>query len=421
MSAQKKNDGHSFTSLRIIGERAQRLLARAREMRQSPSVKKNDAKLPPAEEHVEVVVHLSVRSVVKAAFTILAIGFGVYVASFVIDTLVLFFLAVFVATVVDPGVQAMRRMGIPRGFAVLLHYFVALFLLLFLLFSLIPIIADQLQQIAIFIGDSVNVFLQDPNISFPFLTQDVNIRLTIFIQNTLQNLSITHFTDALRQLGQNLSTTAQGSLIFAAHIAGSVVNFFVSLIIVLVVAFFLQLEKERIIEWIRGFLPWQYRAYADDKSEAIQWKLAQWARGQLLLCLCIGTLVFLALTILRMPYALTLAILAGFTEFIPVIGPFIAAVPAVLIAMTQEGFFWALIVAAVYYVIQWCENNLIVPLIMKRAVGLSSVAIIIAMLIGVSFPDVIHPVLGIMLSIPVTTILALFLEDIRASRTSRKV
>lgn len=416
--SKKKSAGHhTFTSFRIIGEHAQKLLAKAREIRRSRTEDKQPSTLPTGEKLPEVTVHLSVRSVVTASFAILAIAFGVYLLSFIISTLVLLFLAIFVATIIEPGVEWLRRMGIPRGLGILLHYFVALFLFVFLLFSLIPIIADQIQQIAIFINDRVNEFLANPNISLKFLTPDANLRLTLFVQNTLQNLSITHFTDALRQLGQNLSTTAQGSLIVAAQVAGSVVNFFVNLVIVLVMAFFLQLEKEKITAWLRGFLPWKYRGYARDKSEAIQWKLGQWARGQLLLCLTIGTLVFLALTILRMPYALTLAILAGFTEFIPVIGPFIAAVPAVLIGATQEGFFWALIVAAVYYVIQWCENNLIVPLIMKRAVGLSPVAVMVAMLIGVSFPHVIHPVLGIMLSIPVTTVIALFLEDMRAARS----
>lgn len=420
MNPQRKPSSHPFTSFRVIGERAQKLLAHARKMREPAGERKLAAKLPPPEEHPEVVVHLSVSSVIRTTFTILAIAVGVLFAWYILDTIVLLLLAVFVATVLDPGVKALRRVGIPRGLGILLHYFVALFLLLFLLFSLIPIIADQLQQIAVFMNDNVNDFLANPNISFPFLTQEVNLRLTIFLQNTLQNLSIIHFTDALREMGQNLSTTAQGSLLFAAQIAGSVVNFFVSMVIILVLAFFLQIEKEKIIEWVQSFLPWQYRAYADEKSEAIQWKLAQWARGQLLLCCCIGLLVFLALTILRMPYALTLAMLAGFTEFIPVIGPFIAAVPSVLIALTQEGFLWALIVAAVYYVIQWCENNLIVPLIMKRAVGLSPVAVMLAMLTGVSFPNIIHPILGVILSIPTTTIVALFLEDLRAARAVKK-
>jgi predicted PurR-regulated permease PerM len=125
----------------------------------------------------------------------------------------------------------------------------------------------------------------------------------------------------------------------------------------------------------------------------------------------VGLLAFLALTILGMPYALTLAVLAGFTEFIPYVGPFIAAIPAVLIALTQEGFLWAVILMGVYYVIQWCENNLLVPLIMKRAVGLSPIAIIASMLIGVSFPDFIHPILGLLIAIPATTIVTLFLED----------
>jgi predicted PurR-regulated permease PerM len=67
-------------------------------------------------------------------------------------------------------------------------------------------------------------------------------------------------------------------------------------------------------------------------------------------------------------------------------------------------------------VIQWCENNLLVPLIMKRAVGLSPIAIIASMLIGMSFPAFLHPILGLLLAIPATTIVALFLEDWHAIR-----
>ncbi len=417
MNARKKPSLPSFTSLRIIGEKAHALLQRARSMRaHEPPL--GTAELPQGEEHPTVLVHLSIKSIVKATFAILAIGVGVLLLYHLRDKIVLLFLAVFVATIVDPGVRALKRWGVPRSLGILIHYIIALALLIFLLVSLIPIIADQLQQIAVFTSDKVNAFLAEPNIAFPFLTGEVNLRLTVFLKNTLENLSITHFTDALKQFSTSLSTTAQGSLLFAAQIAGSVVDFFVNLILILVMAFFMQLEKERIITWLRGFIPWNYRTYVHDKSEAIQWKLSQWVRGQLVLCFSIGFLVFLALSILRVPYALTLGILAGFTEFIPVVGPLIAAVPAFLIALTGDGFFWALVIAAVYYIIQWCENNLLVPLIMKRAVGLSPIAILFAMLTGISFPWVIHPILGIILAIPVTTIIALFLEDIRSLRGS---
>jgi predicted PurR-regulated permease PerM len=329
------------------------------------------------------------------------------------DKILLLFLALFVAVVIDPGVEALERFRVPRAIAVLLHYVVGLMLLVFLFVSFIPIIATQIQQIANFMSTEVNAFLADPQISFPFIGAEMNLRLTRLVESTLQDLAIFQFTDALTRFGQDLGTAAQGSLRFAAQLAGSLLNFIVRLIIVLVIGFFIQLEKERIFRWVRGFFPEKYLRYVDAKSEAIHWKIGQWARGELVLMACIFALTLLALIILRMPYALTLAVLAGFCEFVPAVGPLIAAVPAVLIALSQNGVIWAAVVAGVYYVIQWCENNLLVPLIMKRAVGLSPVAILFAMLIGVSFSETVHPVLGVMLAIPTTTVLALFLQDWR--------
>lgn len=421
MASKKKQTDHSFTSLRIIGGRAQKWLARAREMKRArPKPEEEDAS---GDERpggaVEVTVELSLGSVVRSALSVIAIGLGVLMLYMLLDKIVLLILAIFVAVVIDPGVEALKRWGVPRGFGVLLHYFVALFLLIFLLVSLVPVMAEQIQQIAAFMSEQVNLFLADPHISLPFLTADVNMRLTYVIQSTLQTLSINQFTDAMQQLGQNMATTAQGSLQVAAQVAGSVLDFVLNLILILVLAFFLQLEKRKVIAWLRSFLPWSFRPYVDDKSEAIQWKLAEWARGQLLLCLSVMVMVLLALTILRMPYALTLAILSGFTEFIPVIGPLLAAIPAILIGITQQGFFWGLVIISVYYVIQWCENNLLVPLIMKRTVGLSPITILFSMLVGISFPSVIHPVIGLILSIPLATILSLFLEDWRAYRLRR--
>ncbi len=419
MTPKKNTSGSSFTSLRIIGEKAQKLFAKAREMQQRQFTETPAPHGTKEEALPEVVMHLSIGSVVQSTFAVLAIVVGALLIWLLQDKIVLLLLSVFVAMIIDPGVQFLRRLGIPRGLGILIQYFVALFLFVFLLVSLVPLIASQLIDLASLLQSEVNLFLRDPQISLPFLGDAANASLTDLVASTLRNLSINQFTDAMQQFGQSLASTAQNSLVLAAHLAGSVVNFFANLIVILVMAFFIQLEKEKINVWVKGFLPWKLRPYVADKSEAIQTKMAQWARGQLILCLSIGIMVFIALTILRMPYALTLGILAAFTEFIPVIGPLFAAIPAVLIAGTQHGFFQALIVAAIYYAIQWCENNLLVPLIMKRAVGLSPLAILFAMLVGVSFPTVIHPVLGVILSIPTTTIIALFLEDWRMHHPTR--
>lgn len=407
---------NAFSSFRIIGKKAQRLFERARFnlLPHRKEEKGRTAKFPAGQKRLEITAHLSVKSVVKATFAILAIILGTWLIYHLRGEIILMLLAAFVAVVIDPSVQGLRRLHVPRGIAVLLHFLVALVILVFLVVSFIPIIADQLQQISVFVSAEANVFLSNPQIHLPLLTDDVNLRLTTLAKTTLEQLSIRDFTGALEQTSLHLANFAGGSWEFVKSLTGSVATFLTDFILVLVIAFFMQLEKEKIMRWMRGFLPTHYRRYIDLKVEAIHAKISQWARGEALLMFSIFLLTLLALVIVRMPYALTLAVLAGFCEFVPAIGPLFAAIPAVLIALTQGGLVWGVVIAALYYVIQWCENNLLVPLIMRRAVGLSPIAILFALLVGISFPDTIHPILGVLLAIPATTILAIFLEDLRA-------
>lgn len=409
----KKDQPSAFTSIRIISKKAQNMLTKAK---QSLAEEASGSGLAPAihkKPMQEVKVDLSLRSVVRAAFAIMAIAVGFWLLLQLRHKILLLLLAGFVATVVDPGVTKLRRIGVPRGLAIVMQYLLAISMVLFLVLSLIPIIAEQLQEIANSVSTDLGPFLTNPRVELPFLSAEVNARLTRLTQQLLDQVSIDQFVSGLREAGQDLSDVAQQSVFFAARLAGSAVNFVVSMIVVMVLAFFMQMEKERIIAWFRSFLPIEYRKYADLKAQAIHAKIGQWMVGELLLMLSIFSLTLIAMVILRMPYALTLAALAGFCEFIPAVGPLFAAIPAILIAGTQKGFFWIPVIAGVFYVIQWCENNLLVPLIMKRAVGLSPIAILFAMMVGISFPDTIHPVLGVMLAVPTTTILALFLEDWR--------
>ncbi|ALM10022.1 MAG TPA: hypothetical protein DEB30_03200 [Candidatus Peribacter riflensis] len=408
----------AFSSFRIIGKKAQRLFERARKgiLPEQKAARLHGGKLPPPHKHQEITAHISIASVVRSLLTLLAIVFATWLLYHLRDKVLLLLIAAFIAVVIDPSVQAMRRMHIPRGVAVLLHYLVAICMLIFLIVSFIPIIAIQLQQLSLFLSTEVNVFLADPQIHLPLVNEDVNIRLTALAQSSLEQLSIHNFTGAIERAGSNLSELAGGSWEVVKTITGSVASFVASFIVVLVLAFFMQMEKERILRWFRGFLPARSRGYIDLKLEAIHMKISQWARGELLLMFSIFSLTLVALVILRMPYALTLAVLAGFCEFVPAVGPFIAAIPSVLIGVTQGGFMWGVVLVAVYYVIQWCENNLLVPLIMKRAVGLSPIAILFALMVGISFPNTIHPVLGVLLAIPTTTVLAIFLEDWRSAQ-----
>jgi predicted PurR-regulated permease PerM len=422
--AQRKKTDDSFTSFRVLGKKAQDLIQRAsselQKRRKKEDVHADAPPTAPVDHDAIITVRFSPLSILQSTLVIVAVAIALTLLVLLRDVIILLLLGFFVAAIIDPGVRMMEKWGVPRGIGVLLHYLFAFLILVFLTVSLIPLIADQLQQIAFLINTEVNRFLANPDFSWlPLVSVDVQMQLADMVQATLRNLSIESFTDALQSMSENMSSVGVGGVLFITSLAGSVAGFIAQVIIVIVLAFFIQMEREHIRQWVRGFLGSKSRLYMDDKTEAIHHKIGQWARGQLMLGFCIGILVYIALLILGMEeYAATLAVLAGFTEFIPYIGPFIAAVPAVLIGMTTGGFWWALGIMLVYYVIQWCENNLLVPLIMRRAVGLSPIAIIFAMLAGLSFPQVVHPILGLLLAVPVTTIVTIFLEDWREHRRS---
>lgn len=421
--AQRKKTDEPFTSFRVLGKKAQDLIQRAStelqkrraEQRRPDSTPEMDT---PKDEQPNLTVRFSPWSVLQATLVVGAVVLGYGLVVQLRDVIILLLLGFFVAAIIDPGVRTMERWGVPRGIGVLIHYLFAVVVFVFLMVSLIPLIAEQLQAIALLINKQVSDFIANPDFSWlPLVSTDVQRGLAELMSATLENLNITSFTGALQSLGDSMSSVGVAGVQFVTKVAGSVAAFLAQLIVVVVLAFFIQMEREHVRQWVRGFLGTKSRLYLDDKTEAVHHKIGQWARGQLLLGFCIGILVYIALVILGMEeYAATLAVLAGFTEFIPYIGPFIAAVPAVLIGITQGGFLWALGIALVYYVIQWCENNLLVPLIMRRAVGLSPIAIIFAMLSGLSFPDIIHPILGLLLAVPVTTIVAIFLDDWRQKR-----
>ena len=365
-----------------------------------------------------VLGELSTQSAVQATLAILAIIVGTLFVVALQHVIVLLLLGVFVATIMDPGVRLLKKWRVPVSLAILLHYILFIAVALFLVFSLVPVIAEQIGGIATLANTEVQRLLTERTIEIPLLSQEMNVRLTIMLRSALRNLALTG-PDALQQLSAYLSSFTAGSVQFLTGLAGSVFTFLRDLLLVLVCAFFLQLERDHLTEWFTRLFPRRMWPYVSQKTHQINQKLGQWIRGQLLLCLVIAALAFVILVILRVPYALTLALLAGFTEFIPYVGPLIGAVPGVMIALAHGGFLWALVVAAAYYLIQFSENNFIVPLIMKHSVDISAVAILFAMLVGVSFPTIVHPVLGLLLSIPLASIVGIFLDDVRAWQKAR--
>lgn len=144
-----------------------------------------------------------------------------------------------------------------------------------------------------------------------------------------------------------------------------------------------------------NLLPEEYREKTRLTIHLVEEKLGAWLRGQIVLSLAIGVITWIVLQAMGIPYAVPLAILAGFLEIIPTLGPIIAAIPAVIVGFAISPVMGIAVLIA-YAAIQIAENNILVPKIMQKAVGLNPVVILIAILIGAELLGVV----GALLSIP---------------------
>ncbi|MFH0776296.1 MAG: AI-2E family transporter [Patescibacteria group bacterium] len=349
-------------------------------------------------DSLPTTVDISTNSVVRATLAILGIlALGWFVLQ-IKDIIALFFIATFLGLALDPFVDAMQRWKIPRAVGTLLIYIIFIAVAGIVISSFVPILANEIPKLAKAVLDWVSGFGIDTSI-----IQDQITNLQKYLSNIQQNLNRENI-----QAGLNvLSTVGQNAFAVVETIAGGVLNF----VLVFVIAFFMIIDEDGIKSFLIALFPHRYHSYITEKGTAIEDKFGSWVRGQAVLMAAVGILVYVALKIAGVHYAATLGVLAGLTELLPYVGPMIGFVPAAIIALSQGGWFLAFVVALIYFGVQQFEGNLLVPLVMKRAVGLSPVIIMFAMFVGASFPETINPVVGIIISVPIATAISVFVHD----------
>ncbi len=203
------------------------------------------------------------------------------------------------------------------------------------------------------------------------------------------------------RLMRNAPALAGGAL----NVATGFITGIAGIVLVLVFAFYWLMERRDIQGTWLSLVPAVRRRGVREGLADLEAKLGGYVRGQLILALLIGLASYIGLKVLGVEFALVLAILAGMTEFVPVVGPIIAATPAILIALTQSPRL-AILVAVLYVVIQQVENYVLVPKIMERSVGLSPLTVLAVILAG----GVLLGIVGAMLAVPVAIAIKLVLE-----------
>ncbi len=183
-----------------------------------------------------------------------------------------------------------------------------------------------------------------------------------------------------------------------------------SIVTVLFMTFYMLVEGPQIKQQFLTLFPAERSGRVEEILQHIGLKFGGWVRGQLL----IGVVVGIGAAALRLPYPLLLGLVAGITELIPIVGPILGAIPAVLIALFQPPLLRlprVLFVVAFYALVQQTEANFVVPRVMRMAVGISPLLTVIALLVGVKLLGII----GALLSIPVAAALQVVVGEILQS------
>ncbi len=379
---------------------------------------RDEQKKVPANKEVKAVqktktekikVDISATSVARATLVVIGIILLLLLVNHVRSTVFLFLVALFLTAALSPIVTKLEDHRIPRWAGILLIYIVGIFLLGFTLTQFIPLVAEQIVEIAKSAKNGLESLISS-DMNNPFFN---NIKP--IAQDFLNSLDIKQIQGYAENIGQSLLSFAGSSVSFLTAVFSNLFNF----LIVLIFTFFLSLEKGATGDFFQSLLPHRYAKYASHKMSLIEDKIGAWMIGQLIVCVVIGVLIWAGMGILGVKYAVTLGFIAAVMELIPYLGPFLAGIPAVLVAVNQDPWLgvWALVF---FVVIQTLEGNFIVPIIMKKAVGLPPVVIMISMMIFYSLFSSIGSeeggnqffgILGIIMSVPIATSLKLFVDD----------
>lgn len=391
-----------FKRTKNIFQRAQETIKDIKKIKEERN-KKKESKIKPFKLEKHQVIDISVSSVAKSALAIIGILLLAYGLYHIRGILVTFFIAIFFAATINPFISKMEARKIPRWIGIFIIYFILIGIIGLLISLIIPILITQVPKIAESIITALGNLFPSIQIDASFITETVNN-----IQSYLNNINISDITNSnIKSLLNSASTvvneTWQNALSIIASIGGGLFNF----MFILVITFFLALDTRGLGNFFKSLFPSRFMPYIESKAEAIQKKIGEWLIGQLILSLALGITTYVGLKILGVEYAFTLALIAAITEFIPYIGPIIAGIPAVLVALGQGGLFFAFWAFVLIIIIQQIENNIFVPWIMKKSVGLSPVATIFAMMIGFQ----ILGILGMILAVPTATSIGIFISD----------
>jgi predicted PurR-regulated permease PerM len=335
------------------------------------------------------------RSVARGAGLAVGVGLIALLALLAVaasHVLILVFIAIILASGLQPFIAWIRgHLPIGRGPTILLVYGAFLAVVIAMALFVLPAALGQLERTIASLP--------------PFLDRAREWADTI--RPAGLGRGITSLIDAAaRLIPKPGAAPVPGQVV---EIGLTVAETLTSVVTLLTVVYFWLTEHARLQRYALAFVPTDRRKRARDVWNAAETRLGMWVRGQLILMASIGVATSIAYTLLGVPAALLLGLIAAIAEAIPIVGPLLGAIPAILVAATVSPEL-AVVVAVIYLVVQFVEGNVLVPVVMRNTIGISPFLVILSVLIGGAAGGFV----GALLAVPIAAAGEVLIEGLQA-------
>lgn len=369
----------------------------------------------PQPVHVDVEVNrLRIPSVVMATAGVLFVLLMAWVLYRTLNLFLLLFLALLIATAIEPVVNWLRRGPFNRSAGILVVYTGIFGLLALIGWITVPIILQQIGEL----GSSLSRTLTEAGKSVDTLQSPFAKQQGKFLIGVLQSVVNQFQTPPpAPQAGGTVDAKAVESATQTALIVAEV---FLGFITIFVVAFYWLTERTLIKRALMSWLPARRANRVRRVWDDIEVKVGGWVRGQLTLMAIVGVVSAIGYLVLGIDYWPALGLFIAIAEAIPLVGPYIGTAPAILVALTQPdndgGFGKAMMVVLFAIVLQMIEGNVLVPRVMKNSVGISPLTVILSILFGATLAGLA----GALVAVPIAGSLQVIISDIKAAHESEE-
>jgi predicted PurR-regulated permease PerM len=304
--------------------------------------------------------------------------------------LLLLFIAILLGSALEPFVGGIReRLPVGRGATILIVY----------LAFFVTVIGLGLVVVPAAIGQGQTIMARLPTF-FDHVQQWAS---------TLRPASLSRSVIALVDSARDATKVTPPDPNAVVQVGTFAANAAITVATLLTLVFFWLVEHARLQRYLLAYMPLDGRAGAREAWNEIETRLGLWVRGQLILMGTMGAATGIAYSLLGLPGALLLGLIAALTEAIPIVGPLLGAIPAVLVAATVSPQL-AVVVGGVYIVLQLVEGSVLVPLVMRNTIGISPLLVLLSLLVGGAAGGLV----GAFLAVPVAASIEIVLSRVQA-------